>query len=158
VANVDVVIKKVEPVLVASIRDTIANYPAIGGLFQELMGTVYGQGSKPAGPAIAVWHDQEMKESDVDGEASIPIEKPIQETDRVKVYEMPGIESAACFVHHGSFQKLPQAYGGLMTWIDQNDYTIVGSLREVYLYTGNGEIKQDDESYVTEIQAPVLKA
>jgi effector-binding domain-containing protein len=157
VANVDVVIKKVEPVLVASVRDTIANYPSIGGLFQELMGNVYRQGSKPAGPAIAVWHDQEMKESHVDGEAAIPIEKPIQESGRVKVYELPGVESAACLVHHGSFQKLQQAYDSLMTWIEQNGYTITGPLREVYLYTGEGEIKQDDESYVTEIQAPVVK-
>ena len=94
----------------------------------------------------------------MDGEAAIPIEKPIQEKGRVKVYEMPGIESAACLVHRGSFQNLPQGYGNLMAWVEQNGYTVNGPIRECYLFTGNGEpITQDNESYVTEIQMPVVK-
>ena len=41
-------------------------------------------------------------------------------------------------------------------WMTENGYTIVGPVREVYLHMSK-PVRQDDESYVTEIQVPVRK-
>ena len=44
-----------------------------------------------------------------------------------------------------------------MTWIEANGYHIAGPNREVYLHC-TSPVRQNDESYVTEIQFPVEKA
>jgi effector-binding domain-containing protein len=41
-------------------------------------------------------HDNEYKESDVDVEVAVPIGKNVSGLERVKVYELPGMEQAAC--------------------------------------------------------------
>jgi effector-binding domain-containing protein len=155
---VDVVVKDVEPMLVASVRSVVPNYPSVGSLHGELFAHIGRSGGRPAGPAMAIWHDPEYKESDVDAEAAIPLGGPIPEGGRVKVNELPAA-TVASYVHHGSYQRLGEAYSGLIRWIEENGYQIAGPNREIYLSCGDGHsVRQDDESYVTEIQFPVVKA
>jgi len=153
----EVVVKKVEPLRVASIRQVIENYSAVGQLYGELFGYLGRNRAQPTGPAMAIWHDQEYKEKDVDGEAAVPVGPSVQGNERVKVQDMPAVATMACTVHKGSYQNLNQAYSAIMSWIGANGYQIAGPNREVYLYCGNGPARQDDESYVTEIQFPVRK-
>ena len=62
----------------------------------------------------------------------------------------------ACVVHHRPFTTIGEAYDAAMKWIDENDYHIVGTAREVYLREAkNGN--QNDPDTVTEIQLPVEK-
>lgn len=145
----DVVIKNVEPVLIASVRDTLPSYPAIGQLFGEVYPYLgqFGMG----GDCVAIWHDPEYKESDVDGEGAVFIKSRVPGNERVKVYELPA-ETMASVIHHGSYQNFNQAYTALLTWIEANGYQITGPNREIYLKGGSA---QDDESYITEIQFPV---
>jgi DNA-binding transcriptional MerR regulator len=153
----EVVIKQVDPMLVASVRGLIPNYPSVGTLMGELFKQIGKSFVRPAGPCLSRWHDPEYKESDVDGEAVVPIGRPIKEIDRVKCYTLPS-ETMACIVHHGAYNSLSQSYDALNAWIVANGYRPAGACREVYLYCGNGRnVRQDDESYVTEIQCPVEK-
>ena len=57
----------------------------------------------------------------------------------------------------GAFNTLNQAYSALVAWIEANGYRIAGPNREVYLHC-TSPVRQNDESYVTEIQFPVEKA
>ncbi len=107
------------------------------------------------GPVMAVYYDPEYRERDVDVEVAVPVTAPVPETDRVKVRELPGFETAASVIHHGSYEAFNQAYGALMGWIEANGYRIVGPNREVYL-KGPGDAGGPD-SYVTEIQVPVAR-
>ena len=63
----------------------------------------------------------------------------------------------ATTIHNGSYQRLPEAYDSLLKWVAENGYQVAGPIRELYLKISM-PVRQDDESYVTEIQVPVSKA
>ena len=152
----DVVIKQTEPQLVAGVRDTLPNYPAVGRLFDEVYGYLARSGVNGLTEiGVAIWHDEEYKTSDIDGEAAVYLKQPIPEGERVKVYQLPAATMAGV-VHKGAYNRLNQAYEAIGHWIEANGYKIVGPNREVYLYCTQ-PVRQDDDSYVTEIQFPVAK-
>ncbi len=62
----------------------------------------------------------------------------------------------ASAIHKGAYNSLNQAYEALARWTEANGYKIVGPNREFYLYCTQ-PVRQDDDSYVTEIQFPVEK-
>ena len=149
----DVIIKNVEPQLVASIRDTLPNYQHVGGLFEELY--TYLQHYRADGLGVAIWHDEGYKASNIDSEAAVYLKNRVPETERIKVCELPPAQMASV-VHHGPYNTLGEAYDAALHWIEANGYKVVGPNREVYLYNTN-PVQQDDPSYVTEIQFPVTK-
>jgi len=153
----DVVIKKVEPQLMASVRDVVPTPPDQGRLWGEL-GVYLGQHKAiSTGPCWTIYYDPEYKERDWDVEVCEPLGAPIPGTERIHVRELPGVETIACTIHHGPFVTISQAYGALMQWVQDNGYRIVGPCREVYLQpSANGS--QTDPDTVTEIQLPVEKA
>lgn len=154
----NVVVKKLDPVRVASVRDTIPAYSDVGRLLGEVFGALGQQRQHPIGPPLSIWHDPEYKEQDIDAEAAIPVGPSAQASGRVQTKELAPLDSAACYVHKGSYRTLNAAYAALMRWIEANGYRMAGPVREVYIYCGDGPVGQDDESYVTELQAPVEKA
>ena len=154
-SNYEVVIKKVEPQLVASVRGIVPNYQGVGPLFGELYGCLARFGAMDS-LGGSIWHDDGYKEKDVDTEAVAYLKNRVPEAGRVKVYELPG-GTMACVVHNGAYNKLNLAYDAVVKWIEANGYKIVGPNRELYLHATQ-PVRQDDESYVTEIQFPVEKA
>jgi effector-binding domain-containing protein len=155
----EVVIKKVPALRVASIRTTIPTFPDQGHLWDELFTYLEQNRIQPTGRCFALYHDVEYKDREVDAEVCAPVDASAHGSGRVKVYDLPAVETMACAVHHGPFNMLDQAYTSLMQWIQTNGYRVVGPDREVYLDTGGrtGMLPQDDPSYVTEIQMPVEK-
>ena len=153
----DVIIKQVEPQLVAGVRDILSSYPESGRLFEEVYGHLARQGVNGLDDlvAAAIWHDEEFKTSDIDGEAVVYLKQLVPEGERVKVYELPAAMMASV-VHKGAYDTFNRAYEAIGRWIEANDYRIVGPNRAIYLYCTQ-PIVQDDDSYVTEIQFPVEK-
>jgi effector-binding domain-containing protein len=152
-----ITIKKVEPQLIASIRDVLPTYSDVGPLYGEIfkyLGKKFV--FKPAGPLMMMCHDNEYKESDVDVEVAVPIGKKIPGSDRVKIYELPGLKKAACTVYKGPYEGISEAYNALMAWIESNGYQITGPDRNLY-FTDPNKVKDPAEN-VTEIQFPVEKA
>lgn len=153
----EVVIKKVEPVLVAGVRDVIPDRsmttPVFNRLFDEVLGYVERQSGKFAGPPLDMWHDMEHCERDISVEVAVPIQERLPENDRVRVYELPA-ETMASVIHHGSFDGFSESYNAILQWIEANGYRIVGPNREIYLqYDRVG----NPADYVTEIQFPIAK-
>jgi effector-binding domain-containing protein len=153
-SNYEVVIKKVEPQWMASIRAVIPSYGDIGPLYGELFGHLGPLGL--SGLPMAVWHDEGYKEHDVDAEAGIYLAQSAPESGRVKVYQQPA-HTVASVVHNGSYNTLHEAYNAISNWFETSGYKIAGPSRELYLHAGQ-PIRSDDDSYVTEIQFPVEKA
>jgi effector-binding domain-containing protein len=151
----DVVLKSVPKQWIASVRETIPAYKTVGGL--------YGKVSVGLGPSmsacqfgVALWHDPEFKESNVDAEAGFYLKKKMPAADGINVYELPEATMAST-MHNGSYQRLPEAYDSLLRWVAESGYQVSGPIRELYLKISM-PVRQDDESYVTEIQVPVAKA
>ena len=153
----EVVIKKVNAQRVAAIRDVIPTYSEQGHLWGELCAYLEQCKVKSAGPCFTLYYDDEYRERDVDAEVCEPVQAdaPLPDHGRVKVYELPAVETMACVVHHGSYDMLGQAYRDLLTWIEVNGYRIVGPNRDVYLR--GPESGGDPSTYVTEVQIPVEK-
>jgi effector-binding domain-containing protein len=155
VPTYDVVVKEVEPLKVAAVRDVVPTPPAQGRLWDELMGHLARHKVPSTGPCLSLYYDEEYKESDWDIEVCQPIEGDAPTTDRLTVRELPGAESMACVVHHGPFTTIGEAYEALLKWASENGYRVVGPAREVYLRTFEGQ--QDNPDTLTEIQFPVEK-
>jgi effector-binding domain-containing protein len=62
----------------------------------------------------------------------------------------------ASVVHHGAFNRVAEAYGDLLRWIEANGYGPCGPPREIFLHVET-PASRDDERNVTEIQVPVAK-
>jgi effector-binding domain-containing protein len=151
----DVVMKSVEAIKVASVRDMIPSPSEQGGLWGELEGYLAMQRVRPNAPCFTLYHNDDTK-GDWDVEVCEPITGDLTESKRVKVQTLPAA-SLACTIHHGPFVTIPEAYAAVGKWIETNGYRITGPCREIYLNpTRNGS--QNDPDTVTEIQFPVEKA
>ena len=153
----DVVIKKIEPINVASVRGVVPTPPDQRTLWDELLGYLNQKGARMIGPPMALYHDPEFKERDWDIEVVMPLSEAIDSGQGVKVYNLPGAEKMACVVHKGPFATLGEAYDALAKWIDQNGYHIVGPGRELNLKLPEKLGDQNDPNTVNEIQFPVEK-
>ena len=151
-----VIMKKVEPQLIASIRRVLPTYGHLGQLYEELIPYLFSKGGKPAGPTLFICYDQEYKEKDVDVEAGIPIAEAIPASDSVRVYELSGLEQAASTIYKGPYEGIGEAYKAIMAWAESNGYKITGPDREHYLVSPGDT--QDPAEYVTEVQFPIEKA
>lgn len=154
-SNYDVVIKPIEPQWVATVRRSVPTYKQVGVLYGEIYPHL-GRYGLMGGITGAIWHEESYTETDVDAEAFVSIKIQIPSGGGVTVYELPAAQVAS-IVHHGAYASLSRAYEAVAQWIDSNGYRIVGPNRELYLYCAQ-PARQDDETYVTEIQFPVEQA
>lgn len=152
----EVAIKKVDRQTVVSVRGVIPTYGDVGQLFGEVFGYLGSQGVAPVGPPLAIYHDGEHREEDVDVEVAVPVANKVPGNNKVKYQELPAVAQMACVVHHGAYDSISQAYNAIMAWIDKNGYRITDHDREIYLQGPMPGV--DPASYVTEIQLPVEKA
>jgi DNA-binding transcriptional MerR regulator len=157
VSKYDVVIKKIEPVMVASVRGVVPTPPDQRSLWDELIGYLQQESARMIGPPMAIYHDPEWKERDWDIEVVMPITDNIASEGRVQIHDLPGTEKMACVVHTGPFATIGEAYDALARWIDQNGYQIVGPGRELNLRLPEKLGDQNDPNTVNEIQFPVEK-
>jgi len=156
-AQYEVIIKKVDPMRVATVRDVIANYQSVGPLIEELFAEISKNQITPAGPVTTIYYDPEYKEKDVDVEAVVPISNGDGEmSGRVSIKELEGYEEMASLTRVGPYDDFRPAYQELMDWVYANGYRMIGPNREIYLRGPEANISP--EEYVTEIQFPVTKA
>ena len=152
--NYDVITKAVPKQWIASVREIIPSYPAVGTLYGKVAAGL-GTGMANSVMAVALWHDSEYKESNVDAEAGFYLREQVPGRDGVQVHELPEAMVAST-VHNGSYQRLPEAYDALLRWVAGSSYHVTAPIRELYLYCPQ-PVRPDDETYVTEIQVPLEK-
>jgi len=149
----EVVIKKIEPMRVAAVRDIIPAYPEQGHLWEELESFLTLHKITPEGPCFSIYYSDQP---DVDTQVCEPVNSPIPHDKRVKQLLLPRIEDMASVVHNGPFLTIGEAYAAVIKWIETNGYRVNGPPREIYLRPAeNGS--QTDPDTVTEIQFPIEK-
>lgn len=151
--NYDVVIKAVEPISVASVRDVIPTYPEQGHLWDELESFLSHHRIKPEGPCFTLYYSDEPN---IDTEVCEPVSSAIPEDSKVNQHMLPVVDTMATVVHKGPFITIGEAYTAIIKWIEANGYRIDGPSREVYLRPATDGSQTDPET-VTEIQFPVAK-
>lgn len=153
-----VILKEVQPQLVAMVGGCIPSYDQSEHIFDQLFDEVCDylcqSGVLLTKPGIALYHEATDSDESTYVEAAMPLPKRVKGSERVRVCELPGIKSAASVVHQGSFTTLGNAYQAILNWIQYNGFQTTGPTRELYLsYRRHG----NPDQYITEIQIPVTK-
>lgn len=152
----EVVIKKIEPMQVLSIRENAPAPDDVATLLGETCAAVVQNGILIDGAPFAVFHDKEFKPENLDVEIAIPVAASARKDvllaggRKLTARRLTGVELAACLLHTGGFDTISQSYESLGRWIETNGYQIAGPSREVYLRAPDQE-----GGALTEIQWPV---
>lgn len=164
-AAYDVVLRDIEPELVAAYREAAADDDRIQQMFDRLETYVARyEEARADKPPLSIYYDDEYREKDMDVEVAVPLRYPIQENDMMRVRQLPRLSNVACVVHVGDYSEIYQAYNALLAWIEANDYQMTGPIREIYLrYGAEGldfelpptYLADDRHEYVTELQLSV---
>ena len=156
----DVLLKEVPPQLVASVRAILPTHQAVTALFTEVYEALGPHAARALGPhpgeggqTLVLWYDTEHKEHDVDGAAAFVLRARAPHHGRMRVHMLPAATMAST-VHHGSYATIGDAHAAVLQWVEAHGYRIAGPDREVNIYNAQ-PIRQDDQSYVTEVQYPV---
>lgn len=155
----EVVLKKVKPQIVAISRKIAASFAHKAQFASELRDFLKQNDVKQTDCLLYIYHDSEYHDNDINMvEIAIPVDSLSvgniveRSNGRITVRELPGVNTMATLLHHGSPHTIIEAYQELGTWIQANDYSIVGPCRRVCLRN-----EGDLDSYLTEIQFPVEK-
>jgi len=146
----DIVIKSVEPMLIASTRQVVAL-----DKLSETWGKVYAylaeHGVPWSLPNLIIWHGGEYPDS-VDAETAVPLTTALPDAKQVHVSTLPGVATMASVVHRGDYGSIAQAYIAIQTWVEENGYRLDGPTRQVHLQYADDA---DPATYVTEVQYPI---
>lgn len=152
-----VVMKSLPPVTIASMKvhlssyDTLFEYMPKMGHQMELAGCTCSEPSY----CFTMYFDEEYRERDIHAEICEAVTQLKEDQHDLCFKQLPAVEMAACTLHKGPYDKLPQAYSAIVTFIEESGYEIIGYQRESYI---DGVWNKDcEEDWLTEIQFPVRK-
>lgn len=101
------------------------------------------------------YQDGEYRENNINVEHCEAVEKMGVESDTIKFKKLPSI-TVVSVLHQGAYEYLKDAYTYAFNWIEENDYIVVGNVRESYI-DGIWNKDKDVEQWLTEIQIPIAK-
>jgi DNA-binding transcriptional MerR regulator len=151
-----VVIKRLAPVRVAELTGTAAGYepeditPVIQPLYCDLFQQLASAGVSPAGPALAYYEDAPAGDGAIVVHAAVPVVAEPGAEYGFRVVDLPGVDTAAAIIHHGSMDDVLSTGQALARWIDASGYRSAGYVREATL-----EHHADADQWVTELQQPI---
>lgn len=154
----DVVIKQTQPLRVAQATAQGLTHDDIGAAFGRLMPQVishlHSVGAKP-GISIAVYEDDggTTPEGEIALRAGFDIgDQYVPDSETVRVVALPVIEVAAA-VYRGGDDGIMAAWEGLVRWIENSGYRLVGDCRELYHEWDDN----DPSKNVMELQQPITR-
>lgn len=151
----DVTLKTMPERTVISLRKIIPSYDKEGMLWQQMMNEV-GNNLPVANPcyALAVFHDEGYKESDVDVEIQMAVQIKQQDSENVVFKSVPSQEIASS-IYQGSYEQIMAVNETVATWISDNGYDYNGPMFTIYHISPAQD--PNPENWVTEICYPVKK-
>lgn len=155
--NYHMVIKRLPEVIVASMRKIIPSFEALSSMIPEMGSQMEKAGCVCALPEYCfnIYHDAGYKEENIDIEVCESVVEMKEETDELKFKRMDEVPQAVCTMHKGPYENIPRAFAAAIKFVEDNDYEIIGSIRESYI---DGMWNKDSEDdWLTEIQIPVKK-
>jgi DNA-binding transcriptional MerR regulator len=152
----DVIVKRIEPVHVLYLRQIAPTPNSVGDILGECFGAIMQQGIAPVAPPVAIFYDKEFLPANLDIAVAIPVDTSVQRTlalaggRAMSAQSLPEVATAACIIHHDSYDNFDQSYAALARWIEANGYRVAGPAREVYLTA-----PEEGKLPITELQYPV---
>lgn len=156
-SNYHVVMKPLPEVIIAYERLHMESYAALFEKMPEMGLEMEKAGCQCAEPeyCFTIYYDEEYRESDIHAEICEAVTELKENQDNLKFRILPRVEMAACVLHKGPYEKLPEAYSAIVQFIEESGYEIIGYQRESYI--DGVWNKESPDEWLTEIQFPVRK-
>lgn len=157
----DVVVKAIPPQRYLALREVFADVAAVRRLVVQMTALVpHKMSSSSLGQVAFVIHSRMFDPDALDFEVGYlltgksPAAIQLSEERALTVRDLPAVEMMATLIHSGRLSDIHRSYGLLGTWVEQQQWQIVGQGRQVLLQLPQSG--QDDA--VIELQLPVSKA
>ena len=149
-------IQSLPEIIVASHREIIPNYAALGPLCYEKIGPEMqrlGCKCPPPGYCFTIEHNKEYKPTDIDIEYCEQVEEMGEDSAIIQFKRLPAIAKALCMKHIGPYERFYESYAEAFRYMDEQGYKISGHPRTCYV---DGAWNQEDpEKWVSIIQIPI---
>ncbi|PEJ08560.1 MerR family transcriptional regulator [Bacillus toyonensis] len=154
--NYHVSIKEIPERNVATVRKVIPSYNCEGDLWSILMQEIHMKNISMTHPSysIAVFHDQEYKENDVDIEIQLNILGKHENTKDVHFQKIEPIKVASITVS-GSYEQMTNVNEAAAKWIETEGYELAGPMFNIYHVSP--AMETDPNKWVTEVCYPINK-
>lgn len=152
----NVTLKTMPKRYVASVRMIIPAYDQESVLWNTLNAETSSLSLQPEENcfALAAFHDEGFKESDVDVEIQIAVKGTYENTEHVVFKTVPSIEIASA-TYKGSYDQITAVNQAVAKWVEDNGYTFNGPM--FCIYHVSPAQTDDPNELVTEVCYPVKK-
>ena len=149
-------IQSLPEIIVASHREVLPNYAAIGPMCVNKIGPEMqrlGCKCPPPGYCFTVEHDREYKPTDVDIEYCEQVEEMGKDSAIIQFKRLPAVPKALCMKHIGPYERFYESFIEAFRYIDEQGYKPIGQHRTCYI---DGVWNQEDpEKWLSVIQIPI---
>ena len=149
-------IQSLPEIIVASHREVLPNYAAIGPMCIEKIGPEMqrlGCKCPPPGYCFTVEHDKEYKPTNVDIEYCEQVEEMGVDSAIIQFKRLPAVPKALCVKHVGPYERFYETFTETFRYIEEQGYQVAGPHRTCYI---DGAWNQEDpEKWLSVIQIPI---
>ena len=149
-------IQSLPEIIVASHREIIPNYDALGALCVNKIGPEMqrlGCKCPPPGYCFTIEHNKEYRSTDLDIEYCEQVEEMGKDSNIIQFKHLPTVEKALCIKHIGGYERFHESFAEAFRYMEEKGYKPVGHTRICYI---NGVWNKDNpEQWLSIIQIPI---
>lgn len=149
-------IESLPEVIVASHREVISDYGALGMLCYEKIGPEMqrlGCQCPMPGYCFTIEHSEEYSPDSIDIEYCEQVVEMGQNSHIIQFKCLPAVEKALCVKHMGPYERFYETFAEVFQYIEENGYRIIDHPRTCYI---DGIWNQEDpEKWLSIIQVPI---
>lgn len=149
-------IQSLPEIIVASHREIIPNYDALGALCVNKIGPEMqrlGCKCPPPGYCFTIEHNKEYRSTDLDIEYCEQVEEMGKDSNIIQFKHLPAVEKALCIKHIGPYERFHESFAEAFRYMEEKGYKPVGHTRICYI---DGVWNKDNpEQWLSIIQIPI---
>lgn len=149
-------IQSLPEIIVASHREIIPNYDALGALCVNKIGPEMqrlGCKCPPPGYCFTIEHNKEYRSTDIDIEYCEQVEEIGKDSNIIQFKQLPAVEKALCIKHLGPYERFHESFAEAFRYMEEKGYKPIGHTRICYI---DGVWNKDNpEQWLSIIQIPI---
>lgn len=149
-------IQSLPEIIVASHREIIPNYDALGALCVNKIGPEMqrlGCKCPPPGYCFTIEHNKEYRSTDLDIEYCEQVEEMGKDSNIIQFKHLPAVEKALCIKHIGPYERFHESVAEAFRYMEEKGYKPIGHTRICYI---DGVWNKDNpEQWLSIIQIPI---
>lgn len=149
-------IQSLPEIIVASHREIIPNYDALGALCVNKIGPEMqrlGCKCPPPEYCFTIEHNKEYRSTDIDIEYCEQVEEMGKDSNIIQFKHLPAVEKALCIKHIGPYEHFHISFTEAFRYMEEKGYKPIGHTRICYI---DGVWNKDNpEQWLSIIQIPI---